>query len=155
MAPVGGAGRASDDDMIDGLQADVTRLEGEVERLKGEWRKADDGWIVEKEEHGRTQDQLEMRQAELEQLQDGITVFTAGDALKRLEESLSATGVLSNKYRSSILSWAYKAVELAHKAGREEGQAQGVRDAADWLEGGAPTAAKWLRHDYPGRTVKT
>ena len=77
-----------------------------------------------------------------------LEVNNAGDALARLQFILEASGALSKDFRSDVLGWAYKAVELANKEGREEGKDQGVREAADWLERGAPTAAKWLRHDY-------
>jgi hypothetical protein len=50
-------------------------------------------------------------------------VKTSGDALRRLEESLKSTNVLSKDYTSHVLAWAYKAVELAHKQGHEEARA--------------------------------
>jgi hypothetical protein len=53
-------------------------------------------------------------------------VKTAGDALGRLAASLEATNVLSKDYRNHVLGWAYKAVELADKAGRERGAADAV-----------------------------
>lgn len=46
-------------------------------------------------------------------------VDNAGQALKKLEESLNATNVLSTEYKNHVLAWAYKAVELAEKQGRE------------------------------------
>lgn len=46
------------------------------------------------------------------------TVETAGQALGCLQDSLNATNVLSKEYKSHILAWAYKAVELAAKEGR-------------------------------------
>jgi hypothetical protein len=52
-------------------------------------------------------------------------VETAGDALARLQHSLEATNVLSQDYRSHVLAWAYKAVELADKAAREKARQQG------------------------------
>lgn len=44
--------------------------------------------------------------------------MTTGDALKRLEDSLKATNVLSSDYTSHVLGWAYKIAEVAHDAGR-------------------------------------
>lgn len=48
-------------------------------------------------------------------------VETAGDALARLQYSMEATNVLSKDYQGEVLSWAYKAVELAYADGYARG----------------------------------
>lgn len=57
---------------------------------------------------------------------------TTGDVLKRLEDSLSATNVLSQTYEGHILSHAYKIAEVANKEGRERGR-EDVRRAFDGM----------------------
>lgn len=74
--------------------------------------------------------------------------ISTGEALSRIEESLSATNVLSKDYTSHILAWAYKVASVAHDAGRVEGQGQAIRHLQ---EQGRTEAAQVLTDQFRGR----
>jgi hypothetical protein len=62
-------------------------------------------------------------------------IVTARDALDGLEATLQATNVLSEDYHRTVLDWAYKAVELAHRQGMKLNRAE---ESVDPSEPGTP-----------------
>jgi hypothetical protein len=51
----------------------------------------------------------------------------AYEGLNRLDETLNATGVLSDEYRRVVFGWTLKAVTEAYEAGRREARAHAHR----------------------------
>lgn len=48
-----------------------------------------------------------------------MSEITTAEVLKRIDDSLNATNVLSDDYKRHIQSWVYKLAEVAYDAGRK------------------------------------
>jgi hypothetical protein len=68
----------------------------------------------------------------------------AYEGLNRLDETLNATGVLSDEYRRVVFGWTLKAVTEAYEAGRQKGDSDPVGTV---LDGGELTVALAIRDE--------